>query len=284
MNYDSPAEIRSTLERLGLRPHRRWGQNYLVNPHARRKIVELLDPRPDDVVWEVGPGLGCLTVELLARAGRVVAFEVDWGLIRFLQRELEGRERLELVPGDVLKTWRPELDNRGAPGKIGGNLPYASASALIGDLAGANVRPSRMVFTVQKELAQRMTAVPGTKAFSSFSVLCQVAYRVSIEMEIKPGSFYPAPEVSSSVISLCPREDIRQPRERDLFQRLVRASFGSRRKTIWNNLLAGGFAEGDRGGVLRAALAEEGIDPGRRGETLEPERFVALADRLAGLR
>jgi 16S rRNA (adenine1518-N6/adenine1519-N6)-dimethyltransferase len=113
-------------------------------------------------------------------------------------------------------------------------------------------------------------------------VLCQVAYRVNVEMEIKPGSFYPAPEVSSSVISLDRQEDIRQPRERDLFQRLVRASFLSRRKTIWNNLLAGGFVSRYGADALRAALTAEGIEPGRRGETLEPERFVTLADRLAG--
>jgi 16S rRNA (adenine1518-N6/adenine1519-N6)-dimethyltransferase len=283
VNYDSPVEIRATLDRLGLRPHKRWGQNFLINPHARQKIVDLLDPQPADTVWEIGPGLGCLTVELVAKARQVVAFEVDWGLIRFLQDELEGEKRLELVQGDVMKTWKRELDKRGEPQRIVGNLPYASASALIGDLAGANVRASGMVFTVQRELAQRMTASPGSKAYSSFSVLCQVTYRVKVRMELKPGSFFPVPEVSSAVVTLESREDIRQPRDRAAFQRLVRALFMSRRKTIWNNLLAAGFAQGTHAEAVREALAGESIDPRQRGESLEPARFVGLADRLAAL-
>jgi 16S rRNA (adenine1518-N6/adenine1519-N6)-dimethyltransferase len=283
VNHDSPAEIRATLERLGLRPHRRWGQNFLINPHARARIAEILDPDATDTVWEVGPGLGALTAELLRRAYKVLAFELDWGLIRFLQADLAEEGRFELVPGDVLKTWRPELKRRGLPERIAGNLPYASASALIGDLAEANARPPRMVFTVQRELAQRMTAAPGGKAFSSFSVLCQVTYRVEPRMELNPGSFYPAPEVSSTVVLLTPREDLPQPGDRRQFVRLVRALFASRRKTIWNNLLAGGFARGDREQPVRAALAASGVDPRQRGEALAPEQFVELSDRLAKL-
>ncbi|MBN1834576.1 MAG: ribosomal RNA small subunit methyltransferase A [Spirochaetales bacterium] len=281
MNYDSPLEIRATLERLGLSPHKRWGQNFLVNPHARSRIVELLEAQPEDTVWEIGPGLGCLTVLLLPRVRCLVGFEVDWGLVRFLERELAPQGPLELVQGDVLKTWKRELDRRGGPQRLVGNLPYSSASALIADLAEAGLRPPRMVFTVQRELAQRMTAVPGEKAYSSFSVLVQVGYRVQSRMELNPGSFYPPPQVSSSVVVLSPQLAIRQPADRALFLRLVRALFVSRRKTLWNNLAAGGFAAGGRTELLRELLALEGIDPGLRSETLEPEQFVRLADRLA---
>jgi 16S rRNA (adenine1518-N6/adenine1519-N6)-dimethyltransferase len=283
VNHDSPAEIRATLERLGLRSQKRWGQNFLINPHARRRIVDLLEAGASDTVWEIGPGLGALTVELLRQAGRVVAFELDWGLIRFLEQELAGETRFELVPGDVLKTWRPELERRGLPDRIVGNLPYSSASALIGDLAEANTRPPRLVFTVQRELARRMTAVPGQKAFSSFSILCQVTYKVESWMELNPGSFYPAPEVSSTVVLLTPRAQGRQPVDRELFVRLVRALFASRRKTLWNNLLAGGFTREGREQSVRAALAAAGIEPGQRSEALAPEQFVELSDRLAAI-
>lgn len=281
MNYDSPLEIRGTLARLGLSLHKRWGQNFLVNPHARQRIVELLGPDPADTVWEVGPGLGCLTVLLLPKVRTLIAFEIDWGLVRFLESELVPQGRLVLVQGDVIKTWKEELRRRGAPQGVVGNLPYASASALIGDLAEASLRPPRMVFTVQRELAQRMTATPGSKSYSSFSVLTQVTYQVESCMELRAGSFYPPPEVSSSVVVLTPQLEVPQPRDRALFLRLVRALFGSRRKTLWNNLVSGGFAAGGQEARLRDVLAAERIDPRVRGETLEPGEFVRLADRLA---
>jgi len=284
MNYDSPLEIRGTLARLGLSLHKRWGQNFLVNPQARQRIVELLGPDPEDTVWEVGPGLGCLTVLLLPKVRTLVAFEVDWGLVRFLESELVPQGGLVLVQGDVIKTWKGELDRRGAPQRVVGNLPYASASALIGDLAEANLRPPRMVFTVQRELAQRMTASPGSKAYSSFSVLTQVTYRVEACMELKAGSFYPPPEVSSSVVRLTPQLEVPQPSERSVFLRLVRVLFRSRRKTLWNNLLTGGFTAEGQEALLRDVLDAEGIDPRLRGEALEPGEFVRLADRLAALR
>ena len=282
MNYDSPSEIRATLDRLGLSPHKRWGQNFLVNPHARGRIVELLDPQPEDTTWEIGPGLGCLTVLLLPTVRSLVAFELDWGLVRFLKGEIPPEAGLELVQGDVLKTWKGEWERRGTPERVVGNLPYSSASAMIGDFAEAGLRPARMVFTVQRELAQRMTAAPGSKAYSSFSVLIQVSYRVEACLELKPGSFFPAPEVNSTVVLLAPQAEIRQPRDRRLFLRLVRALFASRRKTLWNNLVAGGFAVGEDSSRLREVLAAEEIDPQLRSETLMPQRFVRLADRLAG--
>lgn len=281
MNYDSPSEIKATLGRLGLSPHKRWGQNFLVNPHARQRIIELLDPQPDEAVWEVGPGLGCLTVPLLSRVHSLVAFELDWGLVHFLERELSAHAGLELVQGDVLKTWKGEYERRGAPQRVVGNLPYSSASALIGDLAEAELRPARMVFTVQRELAQRMTAAPASKAYSSFSVLAQVTYRVEACMELKAGSFYPAPEVSSTVVLLTPQLEIPPPRDRRVFLRLLRALFVSRRKTLWNNLLSGGFADDEGRNRLQETLAAEGIDPNLRSETLKPQQFVRLADRLA---
>lgn len=280
MNYDSPAEIRAVLAELGLGLKKRWGQNFLVNPGVRARILELLDPRPQEAVWEIGPGLGCLTSELVTRCRRVVAFEIDHGLLRFLV-DLFG-PRLELVAGDALKTWPEALARHGQPDAVIGNLPYRAASAIIGSFAEAGFAPERMVFTVQRELAARLSARPGLKSYSSFTVLCQHAYRVRESFTIRPGSFFPAPEVLSAVVELRPRGGPEAAEFRGMFGGLVRSLFRARRKTLWNNLL--GWPEGRRIGedALRAALAAEGIDPGCRSEELELEALESLARRLAG--
>ena len=204
LNYNSPSEIRGTVERLGLRLQKRWGQNFLINQGARRQIVSLLEPGAGETVWEIGPGLGTLTVLLLPEVRCLLAFEIDRGLIRFLKETFPDRENLHLVEGDVLKTWRSYYSQADPPDKIVGNLPYSSASALIGALAENRVCAKRLVFTVQRELSQRMSAAPGNKNYSSFSVLCQIVYRISQMMQLKPGSFFPPPEVHSSVVLLEP--------------------------------------------------------------------------------
>lgn len=279
MNHDSPAEIRRTLAELGLTLKKRWGQNFLINPGVRDKILELVDPRADEMIWEIGPGLGCLTSALLGRCRLLVGFEIDHGLMRFLQSCFAGREDFALEAGDAVERWSEVRERRGVPDKVVGNLPYSAASAVIGSFAENGFSPKRLIFTVQRELAARLAATPGGKNYSSFSVLCQRAYRVREAFSIRPGSFYPAPQVTSTVVDLEPRDQEDSPPVTALFQRLVQAAFRSRRKTLWNNLQAwsSGFTEGR----LAAALAAEGIDPGCRAEQLEPERLAALARRLA---
>jgi 16S rRNA (adenine1518-N6/adenine1519-N6)-dimethyltransferase len=279
MNYDSPADIRRTLADLGVTLKKRWGQNFLVNRGVRDKILGLLDARAGESVWEIGPGLGCLTAELAGRCRLLVAFEIDHGLLRFLSRSFGAREGFALEAGDAVERWRAARDRYGAPDKVVGNLPYSAASALIGSFAESGFSPKRMVFTVQRELAARLAAAPGGKSYSSFSALCQHAYRVEEQFSIRPGSFYPAPQVHSAVVRLEPRGRQETPEARALFHSLVRAAFRSRRKTLWNNLQSwsADFAP-ER---LREALDAEGIDPGCRAEQLEPERLAAVARRLA---
>ena len=281
MNYDSPAEIRATLAGLGLALKKRWGQNFLVNPGVRGRILELLDPQPAEVVWEIGPGLGCLTSGLVGRCRRLVAFEIDHGLLRFLQRAFGGMEGFVLEPGDAVERWVHVRERWGTPDKVIGNLPYSAASAVIGSFAQAGFAPKRLVFTVQRELAARLTARPGGKDYSSFSALCQHAYEVRERFAVRPGSFYPAPRVMSAVVELEPRVPAEEPALRALFNDLVRAAFRSRRKTLWNNLQAWPAAVRYGPERLRAALAAAGIDPGCRGEELGPEALAGLARRLA---
>jgi 16S rRNA (adenine1518-N6/adenine1519-N6)-dimethyltransferase len=262
LNYDSPAEIRAALAELGVALKKRWGQNFLVNRAARERILGLLDAGPTEAVWEIGPGLGCLTASLAGRCRLLLAFEIDHGLVRYLSRAFGGQEGFRLEAGDALETWPSALQRYGLPDKVVGNLPYSSASALIASFAEAGFAPGRMVFTVQR-------------------VLCQHVYAVRERFALRPGAFYPAPEVTSSVIELSPRGEADPPALRALFNELVRALFRSRRKTLWNNLLAWPGARRFGADRLRAALGAQGIDPGGRSEELGAEQLAGLARRLA---
>ena len=281
VNYNSPGEIKKTLTELGLSLKSRWGQNFLINRGARKKIIALINPQSTEAIWEIGPGLGCMTAELLPLVKNLTAFEIDRGFIRFLEKSFECFPNFTLKQGDVLKTWSNVRNEQGTPCTVAGNLPYSSASALIGSFAEAHFYPKKMVFTVQKELARRMTSEPGTKNYSSFSVICQYAFQIEEAFQLKPGSFYPAPEVSSVVIQLFPKENNEQSEVRKLFFRLVKILFSSRRKTIKNNLLAG-FNE-FRKEILFKAAELEGINIENRSETLSPDIVLRFAERILKL-
>lgn len=274
LNHDSTAQIRAVLEQRGIGLKRRWGQNFLVNRGARERLLSLLDPRPGSLVWEIGPGLGAMTGPLLARGLRVVAFEIDHGLARFLSEEFDGAGSLTLVEGDFRRTWRGALDRYGRPDAVLGNLPYRSASLMIADMASGELRPDRCVFTVQRELAERLTASPGTRSYSSFTVLCGACFRIVGRGELQPGSFWPPPEVVSSVLELEPLDDAPSGAELAMLSRVARALFASRRKTIRNNAVAA-FGPG-----ALATLERLGIDASGRAEELDPRTYVELARAL----
>jgi len=281
LNYNSPTEIRRVLEQLGVRLQKRWGQSFLVNRGAREVIVSLVDPEAEDNVWEIGPGLGTLTALLLPKVRSVAAFEIDRGLVTYLRENFGNWNNFALVTGDVLKTWRSYLREHGTPNKIVGNLPYSCASALIAALAENRVLAEKLVFTVQRELAERMSAQPGNKNYSSFSVLCQTVYRISERMQLKPGSFFPAPEVYSTVVVLEPNREVEDVPDWSFFLACLRMLFQSRRKTMRNNLLAGGIASRDRADRLDGIFEKLGIDPGLRSERLSPEALMELTQHLA---
>ncbi|HEY9595155.1 MAG TPA: 16S rRNA (adenine(1518)-N(6)/adenine(1519)-N(6))-dimethyltransferase RsmA [Spirochaetia bacterium] len=280
MNLDSPAEIRALLSERGLALKKRWGQNFLVNRGARERLIAVLDPRADDRVWEIGPGLGAMTESLVQRVAALVAFEVDRGLCRYLEERFAGVPSFRLVPGDFLETWKGEMAGTGAPSRILGNLPYASASLMIADLIESGARPRAMVFTVQKELAERIASAPGRKSYSSFSVLCQSCFAVAPRGNLQPGSFYPAPDVVSSVIEMTPLTGAPEGRVLETLSLLLRGLFSSRRKTIRNNVAA--CRLGLPSEEILAAAVESGIDPSRRAEELEPAAFIRLARTLTG--
>ena len=280
MNHNSPAAVRTALRRLGVEPKKRWGQNFMLNPRTRNKLVTTLRPRAGDTVWEIGPGLGAVTGELLPRCARLVLFEIDHGLIRHLQEEFTDHPQVAIVAGDFLRTWQQARAEHGPPDRIIGNLPYSCSSAIIAALVQHDAVPVNCVFTVQRELAERLMAVPGTRNYSSLSVLCQCLSEISAHGELAPGTFYPVPEVTSAVIELRPGLDNRRVSNRSVLFALIRAAFQTRRKTLRNNLLSqGGF--GLSKGELLDAVEAAGVDAGCRAEELAPATVIRLANVLA---
>lgn len=270
---------RRLLAALGLGAKKRWGQNFLSNPETARRIVELGELGPGELVWEIGPGLGVLTEGLLAAGSQVVAFEIDWGLVAYLRERFSGT-RLTVVPGDAVKELPTAVESYGVPSRLVSNLPYRSAATILGRLVEAAVWIPLQVVTVQREVADRMLADPGTKDYSSFTVLMQSGYEIRREMQLPPGVFYPVPEVDSTVLRLRLKGD--PPEDPGALSRLCRAAFAARRKTIKNNLLSAPFGSVLGREKVLDVLKELGIDPEVRAERLSVEQMIALARRLGG--
>jgi 16S rRNA (adenine1518-N6/adenine1519-N6)-dimethyltransferase len=258
---------------------KRYGQNFLINPSARKKLLDALDLPPGEAVWEIGPGLGAMTAGLLERGGRVRAFEVDRGFAEALSLIFRGERNFVLVYGDVLKTWRGE---EGAA-YLAGNLPYNIAALLLADFIEGGRFFKRMVVTVQKETAGRMLAKPGSRDYSSFSVLCASAYTISPVITLKGASFYPEPRVESQGLRLDLRTDVDPAAYPPLFRVLVRGLFAARRKTVKNNLgafLGRMFPRERAGEQAEEILASCGIAPRKRAEDLALDDFTALTRAL----
>jgi len=287
MNYDSPSEISALLRELNIGLKKRWGQNFLINRGAREKIVKLIDPLPGDIIWEIGPGLGALTGLIIKTNAELTVFEIDHGLANYLEEHFTDAGNFLIVRGDAVRSWakylkeHPEKDK---PSKIVGNLPYSSASAIILSYIRGGLKPDLMIFTVQKDMANRMLAEPRDRDYSSFSVLCQYAYNIHCEGDLQPGSFFPKPEVVSSVVKLTPRELEVKPVDEKFFFTLVKALFESRRKTLRNNLLTGSGLKAFSKNLLLKAVELEGIDVGLRSEELPVEDFVRIANRIINLK
>lgn len=281
LNYDSPAALQAFLDSQGYNALKRWGQNFLINAGARKQILAALELGPGEPVWEVGPGLGALTHHLVAAGHPITVFEIDPGYSGFLRDEFGGAAAgFTLVEGDVVKTWKTQAPPSGLGVKTVGNLPYNAASAIVADFIEGGFFPEVFVVTVQLEMAQRMTASPGSKNYSSFSVLCQSVFRLDDVVTLKPGSFYPAPEVTSRVVRLRPH--LRFPGlDHARFSRFVRECFSSRRKTLRNNLPGAAAALKVTDAALTSAFGVAGIDLGLRAETLTVDRFVQVYQALS---
>lgn len=283
INYDSPSSIRAFLDEHGLSMRKRFGQNFLISRAIRKRLVDALDPQAGDSVWEVGPGLGAMTALLVERGAQVTAFEIDTGFCRLLPELFADSPAFTLVAGDVLKTWRETPPAR----YLLGNLPYTIAAVLIGNLIETKRYFTRMVVTVQKEVAERIIAGPGSKSYSSLAVLCASVYTVKALPVIKPASFYPIPHVNSMGIRFDLRTDC-DPRDYPpFFHSLVRHLFSTRRKTLKNNLQTfhaqkAGLHKGEESSSYWAErlLDSCGISGMARVEALTLQDFLLLAQSI----
>jgi 16S rRNA (adenine1518-N6/adenine1519-N6)-dimethyltransferase len=266
-----PLHISSLLRQYGLRPEKGLGQNFLVDEAALRRVVEAAAIGPTDDVLEIGPGLGSLTRHLCAAARRVVAVELDGDLLLPLRDVLAPWKNVRIVQGDILQVGLGDLFERSGY-QVVANIPYNITSAIIRHLLEAPVRPERLVLTVQREVAERITAGPGEMSVLALSV--QVYGWPVVAAHIPAGAFYPPPKVDSAVIriDLYPQPLI-PTNQLDTFFRLVRAGFSQKRKTL-RNALSGGLAIS--GQQAEALLIAGEIDPRRRAETLDLAEWKRL--------
>ena len=264
------------------RPRKRFGQHFLADQNIAERIVALVQPLPGDLVLEIGPGRGVLTQRLVARGGRLVAVEIDRDLVAYLRQRLASPD-FRLIEGDILDLDLAQLLREEGRERllVVGNLPYnITAPLLFGMLEQADHIRSA-VLMVQQEVARRLAARPGTKDYSLLTVLLSLRAQVHTRIQVAPGAFRPVPKVHSTVIEV-QFEPARYPvQDERIFGRLVRTSFGQRRKMLRNSLLA--MCDGQREELeVRAAAA--GIDLSRRPETLSLEEFGRLSDAYAGAR
>lgn len=286
LNYDSPQNLRAFLDARGLGMRKKFGQNFLINPTARQKLVDALEMEENAAVWEVGPGLGAMTSALLERDVRITAFEIDEGFCAALRELFGGNPHFTLIEGDVLKTWRTADTDGNKAAYLLGNLPYTIAATLLADLIEKNHFFKRMTVTVQKEVADRITAKPGSGNYSSFTVLCASAYTVKPLMTLKGASFYPVPHVDSQAVRFDLRTDRDPAAYPPLFRPIVRALFSSRRKTLKNNLTAFAASRGaaeDAGTRACEALRKCGIPENERAENLSLDDFVKLSEAFLNI-
>lgn len=257
---------------------RALGQHFLRDAGIARAIVDLVAPTAKDRVVEIGPGEGALTAELARRAGLVTALEVDRDLAARLRSR--GLDRLEVLDADA-RTWDYGTLTRPDGGRVlvVGNLPYSVGKPILEALVTARTAIDEMAVMLQREVAERLAAPPGSKVYGSLSVLTQLYCDVRLALRVPPSAFRPPPKVESAVVHLRvlpgPRVALRDERR---FHTVVRAAFGQRRKMLANALAAGLSLPLE---TAREEAGRAGIDPRRRAETLTIDEFAALTDRLA---
>ncbi|MCL6478794.1 MAG: 16S rRNA (adenine(1518)-N(6)/adenine(1519)-N(6))-dimethyltransferase RsmA [Peptococcaceae bacterium] len=280
----SPAAVKKLLESYNFRCRKRMGQNFLVDANIVNKIISaaLLDEK--DTVVEIGPGLGVITRAAAVKAGSVVALELDRGLLPILEETLKDLNNVSIVAGDAMEA---DLDaivgSAGAgcngPYKLIANLPYYITTPLITRLLTSRFNISLYVIMVQQEVAERIAALPGGKEYGALSVAVQYYTEARYLFRVPSTVFYPRPEVDSAVVRLLrrPKPAVKVPDE-DLFFKVVRGSFGQRRKTLLNSLSTAfdNIPREKLGKLLEAA----GIDPGRRGETLSIAEFAQITGEI----
>lgn len=274
-------DIKALLARHGFRFSKSMGQNFLIQSWVPREIAKASGAGPGVGVLEIGPGIGPLTRELSQLADKVVSVELDRSLLPILAETLADRGNVELVPGDVMKLDLPALVAEKLPGlrpMVCANLPYNITTPVITAFLEAGCFQAVTVM-IQREVARRICAAPGTADYGAFSVLCQYYAKTELLFDVGPECFIPAPKVTSSVVRLTARPAPAEVDDPQHFFRLVRAAFALRRKTLVNSLsaaLGSPLSKEDLAGAIAACGLPEGV----RGERLSLSDFAALSREL----
>lgn len=281
----TPIRTQEILKKYGFSFKKSLGQNFLIDPNILRNIVSHANLTKDSAAIEIGPGIGALTEHLARAAGKVVAFEIDQRLLPVLSDTLSPYDNIEVIHADILEANVQQLfENQLKDYKdimVVANLPYYVTTPILLKLLMDRLPIRGMVVMMQKEVADRITASPGTKAYGSLSIAIQYYMKAEIAMMVPKAVFMPQPNVDSAVITLTRRETPPvQVKDEEFLFKVSRGSFVQRRKTIINNLqssLTDGKAKKE---LIIQALEKVGVDPTRRGETLSIEEFGNLSNEL----
>ncbi len=276
-NIFSPSFIINVLQEHALSQKKKYGQNFLINRDIASRIIKLADLNKDSTVLEIGPGLGTLTFLIAKQVKRIIAVEIDRGFTRYLQNEIEklGFRNVCIINKDFLRLKKNDLHLLENPDKVISNFPYCIGIKALLKIVDEFQSVDRIIGTVQKELADRITAKPGVKNYSFVSVYLQYLSRVRvIEKNISPKNFFPSPEVTSSLIELQPVHAT-VPIEAGIFKKIVKASFSNRRKNIVNNLHMSEIGIDQH--VLKQIVSERFKNVKIRAEALSIQDFIELS-------
>ncbi len=276
----SDLSTKEIVKKYGFRFTKSLGQNFLIDDSVLMDIVEGANVSPEDLVIEIGPGVGTLTKELLKRAKKVCSIELDADLIPILKEELKEFNNFDLIHKDALKVDFNSLVSEEKSIKVVANLPYYVTTPIIAKLLNDGFNFKSLTIMIQKEVAERIAADPNTKEYGALSILVQYYCDTEIVRKVAPSSFIPQPKVDSIVIKL---NKLEKPRvivkDEKLFFRVSREAFNMRRKTLWNALKALKISSD----LMEKAFINAGIDSKRRGETLSLQEFADLSNAIYDL-
>lgn len=283
MKLYAPSTIREIKEKYGFKLSKSLGQNFLTDKNIIDKIIDATEITDEDLVIEIGPGIGVLTAEACQKAKRVVAVEIDRNLIPILEDTLSEYNNVEIINQDVLKTDLNEIIEKSGcrRAKVIGNLPYYITTPIIMALLEGGIHADSITIMMQKEVADRIKSNPGTKTYGALSVAVQYYCTVRNVAVVPKEVFFPAPKVDSAVLRL----DLRDEKpvgldDEKMFFRCIKAGFGQRRKTLSNSLIGLGDVTKEE---VKSCLEAAGIDEKRRAETLNLDEFAAIANYFSKL-
>jgi 16S rRNA (adenine1518-N6/adenine1519-N6)-dimethyltransferase len=273
------ASIKQELREHGLFPRKRLGQHFLVDRNVLDKIIRTAKVEKEDIVLEVGPGLGEMTLALARQVKKVITIEIDSRLVAILEKKMKDHPNVEVVKSDILKvSFDQFLEREGQPIKVVANLPYQISTPLLFRFIESKEVFSTFTLMLQREVAERMVASPGRKEYGPLSIFVQLSFNLSIRFFIKPSAFFPPPKVDSALVHMVWKEEpMIETNDEEWFKKVVKACFGYRRKTLVNALRHSELILPES---IELTMKAIGIDPRRRPETLTIQEFAALASAL----